>query len=436
MNQYHWDLVDPVADNLYISHHGMKGMRWGERQWQNKDGSLTPAGRIHYGVGKAKEAAGQAIGKVKTAVGEKVKELKYGKTYNDDVIGNVKTKFGKTQYTNLDGTLNEKGKQLASNFTTKEIEHNNKYYDKMINKYKKAAEAYKDEPLVAKKFEQMAKSAEESRDRTNANLQNLSLDQMLTIQMQRNQKAAKIAAGAAGVVGAGALVGAAVNEDINKQMNDMFNSIGPDTLMSTVNDLSQTEVGRKGMQMVDSSIRMYADARAYVVGTAIDQSMNRLNAMGIPQKAGQMVGNAATEAANSMANSGAPEAYAKIGSKFMNTFLDESSGSMSNFNTQATTMLNNAERATKLAQDIRTEGSAASSAISKVLNADINSVGSTAASNVGLVDRAVNTAIRSTQGQASQSTQDYVESLKAAGHTLAEIERETGLSRQLINSIL
>ena len=417
MNQYHWDLVDPVADNLYIAHHGMKGMRWGERQWQNKDGSLTPAGRIHYGVGKAKEAAGQAINKVKTAVGEKVKEFKYGKTYNDDIIGNVKTKFGKTQYTNLDGTLNEKGKQLASNFTTKEIEHNNKYYDKMINKYKKAAEAYKDEPLIAKKFEQMAKSAEESRDRTNANLQNLSLDQMLTIQMQRNQKAAKIAAGAAGIVGAGALIGAATNEDINKQMNDMFNSIGPDTLMNTVNDLSQTEAGRKGMQMVDSSIRMYADARAYVVGTAIDQSMNRLNSMGIPQKAGQMVGTAASEAANSVANSGAPETYAKIGSKFMNTFLDESSGSISNFNSQANTLLDTADRANRTANDLKNT---------------MNDF-STGAS---MVDKAVNQTIRNTSGTASQSTQDYVESLKAAGHTLAEIERETGLSRQLIKSIL
>ena len=38
----------------FIAHYGTKGMHWYERRWQNEDGSLTPAGRIHYGVGKAK----------------------------------------------------------------------------------------------------------------------------------------------------------------------------------------------------------------------------------------------------------------------------------------------------------------------------------------------------------------------------------------------
>ena len=33
----------------YIKHHGIKGQKWGRRQYQNKDGSLTPAGRERYG---------------------------------------------------------------------------------------------------------------------------------------------------------------------------------------------------------------------------------------------------------------------------------------------------------------------------------------------------------------------------------------------------
>lgn len=32
----------------YLQHHGIKGMKWGRRLYQNKDGSLTPLGKKHY----------------------------------------------------------------------------------------------------------------------------------------------------------------------------------------------------------------------------------------------------------------------------------------------------------------------------------------------------------------------------------------------------
>lgn len=41
-----------TKDELY--HHGVKGQKWGLRQWQNEDGSLTEAGRKHYGYGDSR----------------------------------------------------------------------------------------------------------------------------------------------------------------------------------------------------------------------------------------------------------------------------------------------------------------------------------------------------------------------------------------------
>lgn len=53
---------------VYLAHHGTKGMKWGQRKYQNSDGSLTPLGRAHYGIGAARKAAGA----VKEAVRKKV----------------------------------------------------------------------------------------------------------------------------------------------------------------------------------------------------------------------------------------------------------------------------------------------------------------------------------------------------------------------------
>ena len=45
-----------------LKHWGILGMKWGIRNYQNPDGSLTPLGRIRYGVGLAKDKTGNVAG--------------------------------------------------------------------------------------------------------------------------------------------------------------------------------------------------------------------------------------------------------------------------------------------------------------------------------------------------------------------------------------
>lgn len=37
-----------IITNEELYHHGVKGMKWGVRRYQNKDGSLTPSGKKRY----------------------------------------------------------------------------------------------------------------------------------------------------------------------------------------------------------------------------------------------------------------------------------------------------------------------------------------------------------------------------------------------------
>ena len=46
MNYYLYDGQFYRSDEL--CHWGIKGMRWGVRRYQNKDGTLTPAGKKRY----------------------------------------------------------------------------------------------------------------------------------------------------------------------------------------------------------------------------------------------------------------------------------------------------------------------------------------------------------------------------------------------------
>lgn len=63
--------LEEYSDEL--EHAGIKGMKWGQRRYQNPDGSLTPLGRKHYGKEAAKKVKPKTTA-VKEAKPKKEKE--------------------------------------------------------------------------------------------------------------------------------------------------------------------------------------------------------------------------------------------------------------------------------------------------------------------------------------------------------------------------
>lgn len=56
-----------------LAHHGVKGMKWGVRRYQNKDGSLTPAGKKRY-----ESMSGEEIYKQSKKQIHKMRKKQYG----------------------------------------------------------------------------------------------------------------------------------------------------------------------------------------------------------------------------------------------------------------------------------------------------------------------------------------------------------------------
>lgn len=93
-----------------IYHHGIKGMKWGIRRYQNEDGSLTPAGKKRRSLGVAGELAVKG-----TAIESKARRHeKFAnqllKEIGDMRIRDSKEKTQQKQYVKLDSSYIESRK--------------------------------------------------------------------------------------------------------------------------------------------------------------------------------------------------------------------------------------------------------------------------------------------------------------------------------------
>mgnify|MGYP007069865818 CR=1 FL=1 len=84
-------------DEQVLVHHGVLGMKWGIRRYQNEDGSRTALGKQHYGYEDVKNRAKSIANKAKTVAQKIKKAIDETEGFEDEKTSNSKNKNNLTR---------------------------------------------------------------------------------------------------------------------------------------------------------------------------------------------------------------------------------------------------------------------------------------------------------------------------------------------------
>lgn len=117
-------------DNNELMHHGVKGQRWGVRRYQNKDGSLTAAGRKRYdgeldrlGNKEEKLKAKQQIQSKKQAIRDLKRQTKNDKlaAKEQKLKDKLETREKKKEISELKKKLSDDGSSTSKSKRVKDM---------------------------------------------------------------------------------------------------------------------------------------------------------------------------------------------------------------------------------------------------------------------------------------------------------------------------
>lgn len=108
-----------------LQHHGILGMKWGVRRYQNEDGSLTDAGKKHYGLGDPKYQRKKGIAESETVM-QRLNSMRNGEHVYIDMA-----KFRESSGNEKDFKTGEAHQRVTNNYADY-LNKSYKMFDDMI----------------------------------------------------------------------------------------------------------------------------------------------------------------------------------------------------------------------------------------------------------------------------------------------------------------